>query len=295
MLRKPQGLTSSLKDAGGTESATSKEACMLIDTHCHIDAMVKSTFNTPLRSEDYESARQIVAQAAEYGVTKIMNVGTSLIESENTLGLASRFKDVYASIGIHPNDLTDTWKEDLKKIAEYLERKEELKILAIGECGMDKHYPGYNIVRQQDAFKMQIELALEHDLALVVHTRDAPEETLHCLEEYKNQGLRGTIHCFSEDLPFAQSAIAWGFVLGIGGTVTYPKNNVLRSVVRAVGIDHIILETDAPFLPPQIIRGKQNHPKYIRTIAEYIADMLTVPFDVVAETTTKKALSIFWV
>lgn len=266
----------------------------LIDTHCHLDAMVKPTFNKPLQPNEYEQVRAIVGQAAEAGITKILNVGTSLIESENSINLAARNKDVFASIGIHPNDLTDAWKEDLKKLASYLSRKEELKILAIGECGMDKHYPGYNIDRQQDAFKAQIELALEHDLALVVHTRDAPEETLHCLEQYRNQGLRGTIHCFSEDLSFAQAAISWGFVLGIGGTVTYPKNTVLRSVVRAVGLDNIILETDAPFLPPQIIRGKQNHPKYIRTIADYIAEMLTVSFDTVAVTTTQKALNIFW-
>lgn len=255
--------------------------------------MVKQEFNKPLQPAEYEVAQKIVDEAAQFGITKIINVGTSLIESENSIELARRFKDVYASIGIHPNDLNDMWQEDLAKLAEYLTKKEELKIVAIGECGMDKHYPGYNISRQQDAFKAQIELALRHDLALIVHTRDAAEETLFCLELYKNQGLRGTIHCFSEDLHFAQQALSWGFVLGIGGTVTYPKNNTLRAVVRAVGVDKIILETDAPFLPPQIIRGKQNHPKYIRIIAEYIADMLTLSFEGVESITTQNVLKIF--
>lgn len=266
---------------------------MLIDTHCHINSMVKKDFDRPLTQEEYRPAVTIVNEAAESGVTKILNVGTSLIESENCIELAKRFPHVYAAIGIHPNDLTDTWKEDLKKLALYLEQKEELKIVAIGETGMDKHYPDYNIVRQKDAFKAQIELTLKHDLALVVHTRDAAEETLRCLEEYKNQGLRGTIHCFSEDLSFAQTAISWGFVLGIGGTITYPKNNVLREVVKTVGLESIILETDAPFLPPQSMRGQQNHPKYIRTIAEYIANELTVSFELVAQITTKNAESIF--
>lgn len=266
---------------------------MLIDTHCHINTMVKKSFDTPLTPEDLPLAHEIVAQAAQAGVTMIINVGTSLIESENCIKLAGTFKDVYASVGIHPNDLTDSWQDDLTKLGEYLKRKTELKIVAIGECGMDKHYPDYNLERQRSAFRKQIELALEHDLALVVHTRDAPQETLDCLEEYKNRGLRGTIHCFSEDLAFAQKAISWGFVLGIGGTITYPKNAHLRAAVRAVGVENSILETDAPFLPPQIMRGKQNHPQQIRTIAEYLADMLTISFEKVAETTSRNARTLF--
>ena len=266
---------------------------MLIDTHCHINTMVKKTFDVPMTADELASAQLIINEAAEQDVSPILNVGTSLIESENCIALAKKYPTIYAAIGIHPNDLTPDWQSDLKKLATYLPHKEELKIMAIGECGMDKHYPDYNILRQKDAFKVQIELALEHDLAVVVHTRDAPEETLRCLEEYKTQGLRGTIHCFSEDLSFAQTAISWGFVLGIGGTITYPKNNELRAVVRAVGINNIILETDAPFLPPQIIRGKQNHPKYIRAIAEYLADILTLSFEDVAETTRANVKKIF--
>lgn len=265
---------------------------MLIDTHCHINMMVKKEFDVPLTEHEYTLASDVIDEAAKHAVTKILNVGTSLIESENCLELAKRFNHVYAAIGIHPNDLTDTWKEDLKRLAHYCSQK-QLKIVAIGETGMDKHYPDYNIMRQKDAFKAQIELALAHDLALVVHTRDAAEETIRCLEEYKNQGLRGTIHCFSEDLTFAQTAISWGFVLGIGGTITYPKNNVLRNVVRTVGLEHIILETDAPFLPPQSMRGKQNHPLHIRTIAQFIADELGELFDSVAQKTTKNAEKIF--
>lgn len=265
----------------------------LIDTHCHINIMVKPTFDTPLTEPDYQQAELIVSEAAKIGVGKILNVGTSLVESINCIELAKRFKNVSAAIGIHPNDLSDRWQEDLNKLAELLKNKTTLKIAAIGECGIDKHYPDYNITRQQDAFKMQIELALQHELPLVVHTRDARDETLKCLEPYKHQGLRGTIHCFSEDLDFAQEAISMGFVLGIGGTVTYPKNELLRSVVSSVGINHIILETDAPFLPPQIIRGKQNHPLYIKTIAEYVATVLDLPFEVVAQTTTNTASKLF--
>ena len=140
--------------------------CPLIDTHCHINMMVKKSFDTPLSEDDYQRAATIVAQAANDEVTTILNVGTSLVESENCIELARRFPHVYASIGIHPNDATSSWKEELKKIAHYLEQKAKNKILAIGECGMDKHYPDHDIARQHDVFKAQIELALKHDLAL---------------------------------------------------------------------------------------------------------------------------------
>lgn len=264
---------------------------MLIDTHCHLNIMVKETFDTLLTLADLAKAQVIVTQAEEAGVSTILNVGTSLIESQNCIQLARFIPEVYAAIGIHPNDLTPTWKDDLAQLAQTLTQKESLKIVAIGECGLDKHYPDYNIIRQQDAFKAQIELALLHDLPLVIHTRDAGEETLRCLEPYS--GLRGTIHCFSEDLSFAQQAIAWGFVLGIGGTITYPKNNQLREVVKKTGIEHLILETDAPFLPPQVIRGKQNHPKYIYTIAQYLAQLLDIPFETVAATTSSSVKRVF--
>ncbi len=255
--------------------------------------MLKEDFDRPLTLHELQNARSIIDEAAAVGVTKILNVGTSLVESENCIKLAHMYPEVYAAIGIHPNDLTEHWKNDLASLASMLQQKEELKIVGVGECGIDKHYPDYTIVRQQDAFRAQIELALRYDLGLVVHTRDAPEETLRCLDEYRHQGLRGTIHCFSEDLSFAQSAIAMGFVLGIGGTITYPKNDRLRKVVSTVGLSNIILETDAPFLPPQIMRGKQNHPRSIRLIAEYIAELLTVSLEVVAQTTSHNVQRIF--
>ena len=114
-------------------------------------------------------------------------------------------------------------------------QKEHNKIVGIGEIGFDKHYPGFNMQLQKDAFKAQLEVALEYDLPIVIHTREAPEETLRALEEYKKEEkLRGVIHCFSEDQAFANHAIDFGFVLGIGGTVTYPKNEVLRDVVKNV-------------------------------------------------------------
>lgn len=266
---------------------------MLIDTHCHLNMMVKKTFDTPLTSQECQRVNEIIQQAIDAEVTKIINVGTSLIESKNSIELAKQYKEVVATVGIHPNDCTTDWRTDFLEIKKLVHDKKINKIVGIGECGLDYHYPDFNKQRQKDAFRAHIELALEHNLPLVIHNRDAGEETLRCLEEFQGQGLRGTIHCFSEGIDFAQQAINLGFVLGIGGTITYPKNDYLRDVVMRIGINNIILETDAPFLPPQDKRGQQNHPREIKTIAHYLAQLLTINYNDICSTTTQTARSLF--
>jgi TatD DNase family protein len=268
---------------------------MLIDTHCHLNIMVKSAFDTPLTLEQCQAAHDIITRAQNAGVTTLLCVGTSLIESNNCLQLAQLYPSVYAAVGIHPNDATEHWREDLRDIKKLLEldtRSPNPKIVGVGECGIDQHYAGYNLQRQRDAFKAQIELALEYNQALIVHTRDAGDQTLACITEYKNNNLRGIIHCFSEGLDFAQEVCKLGFALGIGGTITYPKNHRLREVVQAVGLAPLVLETDAPFLPPQEIRGRTNEPLYVRSIAEYISNLLACSFQDVALATTYNARRI---
>ena len=265
---------------------------MLVDTHCHINMMVKTTFDTPLDESHIPQAEIIIKQAQKDTVSLIINVGTRAVENSNCILLARLFDSVFATVGIHPND-SDTWQEDFALLKKWTAHKTENKIVGIGECGIDMHYPDYNIHRQRDAFKAQIELALEHNLALVVHSRDAYDETLYILEEYKNNIRRATMHCFSYDQAFAQTVIDWNYVLGIGGTITYPKNEELRTIVKNTALKNIVLETDAPFLPPQAIRGKQNHPREIATIAHYIADLREETFETIARQTTQNALQLF--
>lgn len=271
---------------------------MLIDTHCHINAMIKENFDRLLTIKEFPHASTIIQEADRAGVKKIINVGTSLIESINCVELAKSFDQCYASIGIHPNDCTPKWHQDLQEMQRLwfstkIPNQKNFKIVAIGECGIDRHYQDYDLQRQKDAFKAQIELALEHSLALIVHTRDAGDETLRSLEEFKNENLRGVIHCFSEDQNFANTALEFGFVLGIGGTLTYPKNVTLREIFKKIDLKKIILETDAPFLPIQSMRGKQNHPKYIVEIAKFLAELRNESFDVIAQTTSDTALNLF--
>ncbi len=271
---------------------------MLIDTHCHINIMIrgyqtKSSY-TPLTIDEKVLAQTIIQQADNHDVKIIINVGTDLVESITCIKLAELYRNCYAIVGIHPNDATQDWKNDFNTIATYVKSNKDHKIIGIGECGIDLHYENFNLARQQDAFKAQIELALEHNLALSIHSRDAAEETFAIIDQYyKEDNFRGIMHCYSYDDSYAQEAIKSKLVLGIGGTLTYPKNELLRTIVKNVNLSNIVLETDAPFLPPQIMRGKQNNPANIKIVAEYIAQRCNVSYEHVANTTTTTVQKLF--
>lgn len=270
---------------------------MLIDTHCHINIMLRNYKVKPkfedFTTQEITTAQTIINDAKSNQVSTIFNVGTDLVESLACIELAKQFDNNFAIIGIHPNDSKD-WQQQLQSLLPYIKNHPKNKIIGIGECGIDKHYPGYNIEEQKDAFKAQIETALEYNLGISVHSRDASEETFKILDEYKNEtNFRGVMHCFSYTPDYAHEAIQMNFTLGIGGTVTYPKNDALRQAVTENELSDIILETDSPFLPPQAIRGKKNSPQQIATIAEFIAELKGVSFEEVAQTTTKRALEIF--
>lgn len=271
---------------------------MLIDTHCHINVMLRNyttkNFFQPLFAHEIEACKAIVNAALDQQISTIINVGTDLVESLTCIDIAKHFNNCYATIGLHPTDATTEWPITILEFKKLLQQKKDLKIIGVGECGIDKYHQGYDAQRQRKVFEAQIELALEHNLALVVHSRDADIETYETLYAYRNEkNLKGTIHCFSSDMNYATKYIDLGFVLGFGGTITYPKNHELRKVAITIPLEKIILETDAPFLPPQIIRGKQNTPAQIRTIAEYIATIRNESYEHISKVTTRTANSLF--
>lgn len=271
---------------------------MLIDTHCHLNIITrgyktKSAY-TKLSTEEIKQIDTIIKSAYDNETQFIVNVGTNLIESMTCIEIAMLYKNCYAIVGIHPNDVTPNWIDDFKQIKTVTKHHIENKIIGIGECGIDLHYEDYNLSRQQDAFKAHIELALEYNLALSIHSRDAAEETFKIIDLYaKESNFRGIMHCYSYDESYAIQAIDLNLVLGIGGTITYPKNEILRSIVKSVELDKIVLETDAPFLPPQSMRGKQNSPENIKIIAEYIANLRGISYKTVATTTTNTVKKLF--
>lgn len=270
---------------------------MFVDTHCHLNMIVKSDPDVLLTEDQFAKIAHVVADAQRAGVGKIVNVGTSLPESLNSIAIAKRFLPVYASVGIHPCDCNEIsaqdFKDMIKQIRQLLEAKEVNKIVAIGETGLDFYHKPFQKQMQIDCFKQQIELALEHDLPLVVHVRESADEVLRVLDEYRQNNVRGVIHCFLQQKDFADQVIEWGFFVGLDAPITYPKNDWLREVFKQIALDHIILETDAPFLPPQQFRGKQNSPIHIPLIAQTLADIKGVELEVVRAHTTANAERLF--
>lgn len=266
---------------------------MFIDTHCHLNMVVKETFDRLLTEEELKLVGAEIEQAKAAGVTTIINVGTSLVESLNCIELARRYKEVFATVGIHPCDATILWKEDFKIIAQKARAAEALRIVGIGEVGLDFYHKPFDKQRQKDCFKAHIELALERNLALSIHVRDAGEELLYVLEEYAKDIKRAVIHCFSQNQDFANVVLGWGFYLGIDAPITYPKNDLLRSIVTNTSLSSLVLETDSPFLPPQVFRGKKNHPAYIPMFAPVIAELKEVSVEEVGMITSENAKRLF--
>lgn len=265
---------------------------MLIDTHCHLNMMVAKQPDEALVPEHLPDIDSVVAAARLVGIGAIVNVGTSVVESQNSCLLARRYEDVFATVGVHPCDVSPSWQQDLAALKILLEDKQRNKIVGIGETGLDYYHKPYDTERQAAAFRAQIELALAHDLPLVVHIREAGDDALKIIAEYRHSA-RGVIHCFSLDLAAAQEVIGWGWYIGIDGPVTYKKNDYLRQIVATVPLSGLLLETDAPFLTPQAMRGKQNSPIYLSYIANEIAAARGCTVAEVAAATTANAQRLF--
>jgi TatD DNase family protein len=251
---------------------------ILVDTHCHLTMM--------------DSVEEVVKLSADVGVEKIISVATTAKDSLDTVEIARSLDGVWATVGIHPCDASEEWEKDFSKIKTLLEKKTENKIVGIGETGLDFYHKPFDREAQIKMFIAHIELAIEHKLPVVVHIRESADDVLQILEQY-NGKLTGVAHCFCLDSDGAKRLIDLGFYIGIGGTITYPKNDWLREVIKNVPLDNIVLETDAPFLPPQEFRGKKNHPKYLPLVAKKIAEIKGIEKAAVASTTTANVFKLF--
>jgi hydrolase, tatD family len=247
----------------------------LIDTHCH------------LNKEYYENVETVIKEAVSDNVEYLIVSSCSPENWEENINLINKYKNVYLNISLHPeygNEEIDydLYLEKMKKII-----KSNSKIIAIGEIGLDYHYDNTNKDRQKDLFIKQIMLAKEYKLPIVIHTRDATKDTINILKKFN---IKGIIHCFSGSLETAREYINMGFYLGIGGVVTF-KNSKLKDVIKEIGLDSIVLETDSPYLSP--IRGNKNFPKNIKIIAEYIASLLNISVEEVSKKTTLNVKKIY--
>lgn len=267
---------------------------MFFDTHCHLDMMVAKERDELLVPERIAELDALVKSVHEAGVCGMINVGTNMLGSQRAIFLARRYSQVYATLGIHPCDCGNHWQEELRSFIPLLEEKKAHKIVALGETGLDFFHQPYDKDRQVAAFKEQIELALRYNLPVIIHAREASDEVLNVVQEYVPNGLRGVLHCFSHPAYVAEQFLAWGFYIGMGAYITYPKNNDLRVLVQHdIPLEKLLLETDAPFLPPQQYRGKQNSPAYVPLFAQTIADLKKVHHDELGRVTTANAQALF--
>lgn len=261
---------------------------MIIDTHCHL---IDEAFN--------EDVEDVINHSAEEGVGKVVLACCDNSEYQHVSELCQKHPEMlYPTIGIHPENLANDIDEQIAEFENILRRDHD-DLVAVGEIGLDLHWDKTRFEEQKEIFTKQVFLALEYDLPLLLHIRDAVPEFLEILHNIYNNitplglRMRGILHCYSGTIEEAEEAMKMGdFFLGIGGTVTYKKSDRIE-IVRHFGLDHIVLETDAPYLAPVPHRGKRNEPAYTADVAKYIAETLSIPIEEVAETTTRNAEKLF--
>ena len=249
----------------------------LVDTHAHIDL--------PAFDEDREA---MLSRAYAAGVHAIVAIGHNPERWRTTAELCSSYPFVVRTAGLHPNDAA-IWNEE---ILEELERDLATgEPIAVGETGLDFFRDSAPADLQREAFSAQIALARRYDLPLVIHQRSAGAGVLEMLRAHGP--IRGVMHCFGGDEPFARSCVDSGLMLGIGGVATYPKSEEVRRALAGVPLESVILETDAPYLAPQAWRGKRNEPSYVVAAVEVLATIHGLPVEEIARQTTANALRLF--
>ncbi|MCA9958697.1 MAG: TatD family hydrolase [Chloroflexota bacterium] len=254
---------------------------MLIDTHCHLDF---EKFN-----DDRDA---VMARAAAAGVTHIVIPALDLQNCQTVLRLTEQYDGVYAAMGVHPNS-SAAWQDHWIGLLREFARHE--KVVAIGEIGLDYYWDDAPHPVQQRALAMQLELAAELNLPVIIHNRESSADVIRLLGSSSLAGREnpGVLHSFSADWKTAQAALDLGFYLGFTGPVTFKKADDLRAIAARVPLDRILVETDAPFLAPQPWRGKRNEPAYVASVAEKMAEVRGMETAVFAAHTTQNALRLF--
>lgn len=252
---------------------------MIIDSHVHL--------------EDKKFSRdlgRVLERARDAGVDRLICIGDDLTTSRESIALAGRHPGVFATVGFHPQHerrYTAEVAPGLKKLAR------SPGVVAIGEAGLDYHYTGFSKERQNEILLAQATLATELGLPMVLHCRDAYADLIAFFKREKRVTSRGVVHCFSGDLGEARALLDLGFYLGVGGAMTYPNAGALREIIRQIGIDRLVLETDAPYLPPQKKRGRRNEPAYLKFTVKELADVLGFTYQDAARITTRNALNLY--
>ena len=247
----------------------------MIDTHCHVSL------------DYYDDIPKLIEKIKNSGITKIVVNGCDMKSNLEVLNLVKQYDIVYGAIGFHPTELDDFKDNDLIWLEEHIN---DDKIVALGEIGLDYHYDNIDKTKQNIIFKKQLEIAKKHCKPIIVHSRDSISDTYNILKEYN---LRGSLHCFSGSLEMARMFIKLGYLIGVGGVVTYKNAKNIVNVIKNIDLEYILLETDAPYLTPEPYRGNKNDSSYIPIIAKKIAEIKNINQELVEKTTNDNSCRLF--
>ncbi len=249
----------------------------MIDTHSHIDF------------DDYqENFEDFLSDIQNNGIEKVIIPGVEPSSFNKIISLCNKYDMIYAALGVHPSEF-ETYNNQTEEIIYKLSKQQ--KIIAIGEIGLDYHYGFETKEEQKNIFRRQLKIAEKIELPVIIHDREAHEDTLNILEDYKLKDI--IFHCFSGDVNFAEKCISKGYYIGIGGVVTFKNAKDLKESTKIIPLNKILLETDAPYLAPVPYRGKINTPSYLKYIAQEIATIKNIDIEKVKQQTTVNAKRIF--
>ena len=247
---------------------------MFTDTHCH------------LFKDYYDNLENILKEAKENNVIRYISDGCDMNSNKEMIELAKKYDDIYITLGIHPESVNSYIEDDLKFIENNIKNE---KVVAIGEIGLDYYYGKDDKEKQKKLFEIQLKLAEKYNMPVVIHSREATQDTIDILKKYN---IKGVIHSFTGSLEVAKIYIKMGYLLGVNGVITFKNSNV-KEIIKEVGLNNIILETDSPYLTPHPYRGKQNNPKYIKEIAEFVAKLYNISVEELASITNQNIKRLF--
>ena len=252
---------------------------MIIDSHCHLD------YDPLINNID-----QVLLNAKKNNISKLLTIGTSLESSKKVLEIVEKYENIYGAIGMHPNSTTNNL-DDLNQLINI--KKKSKKIIAFGETGLDYFYKRSEKKDQLYSFEKHIEFAISERVPVIIHTRDSDEDTISIVKKYFGK-TKFLIHCFTGNLDFAKNLLNLGCLISFSGIITFKKSTDLRSVVKYVPMEKMLIETDSPYLSPDPFRGKSNEPANVKIVAENIAIIKGISLDEVANLTTKNFKNFFF-
>lgn len=248
---------------------------MYIDTHCH------------LYKEYYNNIDEVIDESKENGVIRLIINGCDMKTNIEALELANKYDEVYVAIGFHPTELDDFNDECITWLENHVNDK---KVVAIGEIGLDYHYDNTDKDKEEYAFRKQLDIAKKYNKPVIIHIRDAIGDTFQILKEYN---LKGSIHAYSGSFEMANEFIKLGYMIGVGGVVTFKNAKNIKEIINRIPLEYILLETDSPYLTPEPYRGHKNSPKYIPIIAKCISEIKSIQDIDVMNATTDNANKLF--